>query len=141
MSEKVRIIVAGSRSINNYTLISEKLKEIIANLEKESIIEVISGTCKGVDKLGERYAKENNIALKKFPADWQSLEADICVVKENQYGKYNALAGPDRNQKMVDYAKEENGVLVAFTRNNSRGTKDVVKRAKEANLDTFIFRV
>lgn len=71
------------------------------------ITEVISGTAKGADKLGERFAKENNLTLHRFPADW------------NRYGK---SAGYKRNVEMADNAD----ALLALWDGKSRGTKHMI---------------
>jgi predicted Rossmann fold nucleotide-binding protein DprA/Smf involved in DNA uptake len=57
----MKTIIAGSREINDY----EFLKKVIKESEFE-ITEVISGTARGVDKLGERFAEENHISVKKI---------------------------------------------------------------------------
>ncbi len=98
-----RIIVAGSRSIGE--TFYPKVKEILMNYKFD---ELISGDCfKGVDKLGERYAKENNIDLKLFPADWKL------------YGK---SAGYKRNVQMGEYGTE----LIAFWDLVSPGTQHMI---------------
>ena len=52
----MRLIVAGGRDFGDYHL----LKETLDNFQQEygNITEVVSGTAKGVDKLGEQYANE-----------------------------------------------------------------------------------
>ena len=42
-----------------------------------------------------------------FPAKWNDLEVDKCVIKTNKYGKYNALAGHNRNRNIAEYASED----------------------------------
>lgn len=32
---------------------------------------VLSGTCRGVDKLGERWTKEHGVPIERYPADWK----------------------------------------------------------------------
>lgn len=60
--------------------------------------------------MGEEYAREEGMAVARFPADW------------SRYGK---MAGPRRNGEMARYAMKKgcNGVLIAFLRADSRGTK------------------
>ena len=53
----MKLIVAGGRDFTDYKL----LKETLDGFQQEygNITEVVSGTAKGVDKLGEQYANEN----------------------------------------------------------------------------------
>ena len=105
----MKVIVAGGRDFKDYEL----LKRTLDNFQQGygNITEVVSGTAKGVDKLGEQYANENNIPIKRFVPDWQG------------FGK---KAGHVRNRQMGDYAKEHNGMLVAFWDKQSKGTKGMI---------------
>jgi hypothetical protein len=127
----VRIIIAGSRTFNDYEFLKVKCNEIInsyflggwvsPNLEN---VTIISGGANGADKLGERFAKENNIECKLFPANWDA------------YGK---SAGYKRNLEMAYYAKEMYGVLIAFWDGKSRGTNHMIDIAKQLGLNVYIF--
>lgn len=83
----IRLIVAGSRTFNDYDLLKTKLDFYLKNKDVTEI-EIVSGTAKGADKLGELYAKANHINLKLMPADWA-------------LGK---SAGYKRNEQMAKYA-------------------------------------
>ena len=117
----MKIIVAGGRDFKNYKL----LKCTLDNFQQEygNITEVISGTAKGSDKLGEQYANENNIPIKRFVPDWEGL------------GK---KAGHVRNRNMGDYTKEHNGMLVAFWDKHSRGTKGMIDYATKIGLKSVV---
>lgn len=52
----MKVIIAGSRNIHNYNLISRVILD-----SGFDIIELISGAAKGVDMLGIKYAILNNI--------------------------------------------------------------------------------
>ena len=117
----MKVIVAGGRDFKDYYL----LKETLDNFQQEygNITEVVSGTAKGVDKLGEQYANENNIPIKRFVPDWEWL------------GK---KAGHVRNRNMGDYAKEHNGMLVAFWDKQSKGTKGMIDYATKIWLKSVV---
>ena len=117
----MRLIVAGGRDFKDYKL----LKETLDNFQQEygKITEVISGTAIGVDKLGEQYANENNIPIKRFVPDWKGL------------GK---KAGFVRNRQMGDYVREHNGMLVAFWDKQSKGTKGMINYAKRIGLKCVV---
>lgn len=106
--EKVKIIIAGGRDFRNYSLLSATLNEIIKD-PKETII--VSGGANGADTLGEAYAKENNIDLMIFPADWDT---------------YGRSAGYIRNAEMAKFSD----ILIAFWDQESSGTKHMIQLAK-----------
>lgn len=109
-----KVIIAGSRTFNDYEL----LKSVCNKLIHERI-EIVSGTANGADKLGERYAKEFGHTIKYFPADW------------NKYGK---AAGYKRNAEMAKYSE----VLITFWDGKSKGTKHMIKLAKDCKLEIHI---
>jgi predicted Rossmann fold nucleotide-binding protein DprA/Smf involved in DNA uptake len=63
----IKVIVAGTRTFNNYELLKNKLDEFLKDIED---IEIVSGGARGADALGERYAKEKGYKVTYFPADW-----------------------------------------------------------------------
>ena len=104
-----KLIVAGSRSFNQYPLLKEKLDLFLRNRMPE--VEIVSGKACGADRLGERYAKEHGLIVKEFPANW------------DMYGKQ---AGLIRNAQMANYAH----ALVAFLDGRSSGTEDMIEKIK-----------
>jgi len=110
----MKTIIAGSRTFNDY----EFLKECC---DKETITQVISGTAYGADKLGEKYAKDNNIDLVLYPADWS-------------LGK---SAGYKRNVQMSLVAEQ----LIAFHKNGSKGTQHMINIANERGLKVIIYNI
>lgn len=53
----MKILIAGSRSINDYTLIKRKCNEALFTYNQDEIT-IISGCAGGVDKFGERFADD-----------------------------------------------------------------------------------
>lgn len=125
----MKTIIAGSRSITDYELLEQVIKD-----SGIDITEVISGTAKGVDTLGELYAEKNGMTPTRFPAKWKDLKSEPLCIKINAYGKYNALAGFARNQKMANYA---DACIILMTK-ESNGSLDMKKRAIKANLVLYI---
>lgn len=115
-----RIIIAGCRDFNDYDLLKKIVDEYIANINDLDIT-IISGMAKGADQLGERYAYENHIAVKVFPARW------------DWYGR---AAGPKRNEEMAEFASHLgcDGHLIAFWDGKSRGTKSMIQLARSKGL-------
>lgn len=113
-----RIIIAGSRDYSNYDVI----RSAMSTFELPENIEIVSGGCRGVDTLAEKFAKEFGYKFTEFPADWS-------------LGK---RAGYLRNKQMAEYAAKENGMLVAFWDMKSRGTKLMIELAKKYKLQIYV---
>ena len=127
----MKVIIAGSREINEYSIIVSAIQE--SNFD---ITEVVSGGARGVDSLAERYANENKITFKKFVAYWNDLDLPGVRVKTNNQGKkYNVLAGIWRNREMALYGD----ALIAIWDGKSRGTKNMIDEAKKKNLKIYIY--
>jgi hypothetical protein len=93
----MKLLVAGSRDYYNYSEFSEVMNY---THRKYNISEIVSGGAKGADTLAERWAKENNIPIKIFKANW------------NVYGK---SAGFIRNADMHNYLVQfENRMCLCF---------------------------
>ena len=128
----MKVIIAGSRDINEYLLIVSAIQE--SNFD---ITEIVSGGARGVDSLAEKYAKENKIPFKKVIAYWNDIDLPGVQVKTNNSGqKYNVLAGIWRNREMALYGD----ALIAIWDGKSRGTKNMIDEAKKKNLKIYIYR-
>ena len=99
-----KVIIAGGREFNDYELLKRKLDELLIN--KTDIV-IVSGTAKGADKLGERYAVEKGHTISSHPADWEL---------------HKKSAGYIRNEEMA----LEADALVAFWDKKSKGTKHMI---------------
>ena len=113
-----RVIIAGSRTFDNYDLLKHTLDNYL--IDKPDAI-VISGGARGADALGERYAKERGLKIERYPADWK---------------KYGRAAGPIRNEQMA----ARGDALVAFWNGESRGTRHMIETAKRYCLDVYVVR-
>lgn len=126
---ELRIIIAGSRDFNDYKLLKDSMRDILKNISFEGInkIKIISGTARGTDQLGERFAKQFKLEVVKFPADW------------DRFGK---RAGYIRNEEMAKYSiKDDNyGILVAFWDGESRGTKHMINLAKKHSVEVYVVK-
>ena len=106
----MKTIIAGSRTITDYAVVEQAIKE-----SEFKITTVISGTARGVDTLGERWAHENNIDIILCPANWK---------------KYGKKAGYIRNAEMADIAE----ALIVIIENNSRGSSHMLTIAQDREL-------
>lgn len=84
---------------------------------------LIHGNARGADSLAHFAASELGCTIETYTADWKKL------------GK---SAGPIRNQQMLDEGKPD--VVFAFHDDlaSSKGTKDMVLRARKAELRVFL---
>ena len=126
--ETRRVIVAGSRTCNDYSYISTVLNEYVRYCTENGIKpEFVSGGCRGVDTLAERFCKLHGYQIKVFNADWAT---------------YGNRAGYLRNKQMAEYASGvPDSVLIAFWDGKSRGTKMMIDLAKEHNLNVDIVSI
>lgn len=116
-----KVIIAGTRSFDDYSLLCRKCDEILLKKAQTHSIVIISGTAKGADSLGERYACERGYTIQRFPADWKTS------------GK---AAGVIRNAEMAKAAD----ALICFWDGKSRGTYNMISQAKRNSLDTRIIK-
>ena len=94
---------------------------------------LINGGASGADTLSTLWALENQVSFREYRAEWNDLDAPNARIKYTWGKPYNANAGFDRNQKMLDEGKPD--VVVAFP--GGSGTADMVKRAKEAGVEVI----
>lgn len=113
----MKVIIAGSRSIHELSDITEGVK-----LSGFNITEEITGDASGADWLGELWAKQNNIPIKHFPANW------------NLHGK---AAGPIRNQEMGDYCD----AAVIIWDGISKGSKSMISIMKKLGKPFYVHKV
>jgi hypothetical protein len=126
----MKVIVAGSRHIQDYQLVSQVISNTI-NKYDIKVTEIVSGCANGPDTLGEQWAIENGIKVEAFPAEWDDITVPNALIRTNKWDKeYNARAGFQRNERMAEYGD----VLIAIWDGKSNGTKDMIERAKEHGL-------
>ena len=116
-----KIIIAGLRKYDNYDFFQSKLGKILKDYGP-SQLELVSGGATGIDTYAEIFAKQHQIPIKVFPANW---------------GKYGNAAGPIRNKQMADYVGSS-GILIAFWNYHSRGTGNMIQIAEERKMTTII---
>ena len=112
----MRVIIAGSRQITDPNL----LKASIENSGFD-ITEVVSGGARGVDRLGEKYARQEGISITRFPAQWDT---------------HGRKAGPIRNGEMAEYAD----ALIAIWDGESPGTRNMLRQAHTADLKMYLLK-
>jgi hypothetical protein len=112
----IKLIIAGTRNCHLFKIDVNILNKI---KDKYQISEVVSGHARGIDTLGERWAKKNNIKVTTFIPNWQD------------FGK---AAGPIRNKEMASYGD----VLIAFWDNESKGTKNMIDIMRRLQKEVIV---
>ena len=115
-----RIIVCGCRNSSDKEKCFDSLEEILSSYKE---YEIVYGGAKGADSFGEEYAAAHDVKVTVFKPEWK---------------KYGKAAGPIRNKEMLDYASEDNPVVIAFWDGNSKGTKDMISKARKAGAQVYI---
>lgn len=117
----MKLMVCGSRSITDYEWIISKINEVVKDDKLYNKIScIVSGGAKGVDRIGEEYAKNNNITISRYLPLW------------DLHGK---SAGFKRNIEMI---KNSDYVLI-FWDGVSKGTKHDIDFCKRINKKFKLF--
>lgn len=109
----MRTIIAGSRSIIDQA----DVDAAVVN-SGFTITTVISGTARGVDRMGEVWASRNGVPIERYPADWSR----------------GVRAGHERNRVMGDVAD----ALIAVWDGRSSGTDGMIRYAQHKGLPVFV---
>lgn len=114
----MKILCCGDRNWDD----ESKVRKILAEYHYRYPINIIHGNAKGADRIAAMVAMQLNMGVESFSANWA------------EHGK---AAGPLRNQLMIDAHPD---LVIAFHSNieNSRGTADIVKRARLAGIPVRI---
>lgn len=116
-------LLCGSRGWHD----SKPVDRVLTDLKREAdergeTLTVVHGAAPGLDRMAGRLARNLGCEVISVPAEW------------DRYGKG---AGPIRNQKMLDEYQPE--VVWAFrATGKSRGTHDMIGRAKAAGVPTHV---
>lgn len=124
----MKILVCGGRNFKDYRLLSREIHKLLPEptddistwLPPNGTV-IIHGGATGADYLADKWAVANWVPIKEYKADWD---------------KHGKAAGPIRNQQMLD--EEHPDVVLAFPTKRSKGTWDMVRRAKKAQIRTIV---
>ncbi len=107
----LRLVVAGSREGIPPELVYRAITVWVSKYGKPELI--LSGKARGVDRLGELWAKNNKVDVLPFPANWD---------------KFGKVAGHIRNEKMAIACSH--GLVI---HNNSPGSLNIVMHLRKLN--------
>lgn len=116
----MKLIIAGSRNYNDEADFFQRMNNIVAKNDwVREVTEVVSGTARGADSLGEKWATFYGFDITRFPANW------------NKFGRG---AGHMRNAEMADYADG----LILFWDGVSKGSGNMLDNARSRNLKIHV---
>lgn len=111
--ELIKVLVSGDREWKD----AQKIRDVLKALPSNTII--VHGNARGADKIAGKVALGLGMKVRVYPAKW------------DQYGK---AAGPIRNQRMLDEEKPDMVIAFHSDLEKSKGTKDMVRRARTAGI-------
>jgi len=114
----MRVLIAGSRSIGSAAAVDRALAH--AEGLGLDITEVVSGGARGVDRLGEDWARRRGLPVRVYEPDWARL------------GK---RAGYVRNAEMVRVSE----AVVILYDGVSKGTAHTLRIARAAGLPVYLY--
>lgn len=112
----MKLLICGGRDFDDVEFIITQLGRLHQNRQ---ITELIHGAAKGADTICSLWAKEMDIPVRPFPADWKT---------------HPRAAGPIRNQQMLTEGKPD--ALFAFP--GGKGTADMVNRSKKVLPEVWV---
>lgn len=136
----MRCLICGGRNFTDSDFLFAEMDRIHAETSITLVIEggqrkwsrVLRRFVGGADYWGKQWAKARGIQVVTVRADWDDLTQPDAVIKTASNGKkYDAMAGPRRNQKMLDVYQPN--LCVAF-RPGGGGTDDMCGRARKAGV-------
>jgi hypothetical protein len=129
----VRVIVCGSRTFSDPKPVDTMLyglwRPLIADIgrasKRDGVMTVVEGGAKGADALA---------------AFWAQSHEGVCWIQVTaNWSRDGKAAGPIRNQRMLDDGEPD--LVLAFVDKpleESRGTADMVRRARQARVPVYV---
>ena len=109
----MNVLICGDRNWTDQETIRQRMSKLPPNTT------IIEGEARGADTIARDLAIEMGFTVLSFPANWE---------------EYGQAAGVIRNTKMLIEGKPD--IVIAFHPNitKSKGTKDMVTKAKRAHV-------
>lgn len=120
----VALAIVGYRDYNDYKTFEAHVNEYIAEIA-QPIQCIISGGCRGVDKMGERFAQEHQIKMIVLHPDWK------------KYPGPGYKAYVMRDQKIAAACSH----LIGFPSDAGKGTQHTIRFAQQLKKHTKVIKV
>ena len=121
MKTSFKVLFCGDRKYNNKNRIWNVM---LALVKQYGEIVVMHGDAKGADRLAGYVAKEFDLEVQVYPANW---------------GLHGLAAGPIRNRQMLDQKPELVVAFHPFIR-KSKGTKDCITEARKRMIEVRVYK-
>lgn len=120
----LRIVIAGSRSINDASILYQALIGAITSgfIPEADDIEIVAGGAKGIDLLAKQYAMDVGYQYVEFLPDYKQYSGKIAPLI--------------RNKAMAEYGD----ILIAVWDGQSRGTKHMISEMEKLGKPVYIYR-
>lgn len=140
----MRVLICGDRDWSHEGPIAALVSGLYAAYGPD--IAFIQGSARGADSIAKRYAdalaeKDPRVESLSFPALWTEHDREgrtpiPCRCAEG--ARICKVAGPRRNQQMMDEGCPDLGYAFHDFIENSRGTKDMVRRLEAAGKPVYV---
>lgn len=140
----MRVLVSGDRHYNNYAMMYTILAGMYSFVDGSDVdLTIIEGEAPGADIMSRKIGEELGAEVERYPAEWNTHDYEgTSGIKCTHWTRngYCPAAGVRRNAQMLDEGKPD--VVLCFHDDfeNSRGTKDMATRAKEAGVPTYLIQ-
>ena len=128
MAKHIKLIIAGGRDFTapgdndlNWHTMCQALRTF--RDEHGDPHYIVCGMARGADLLGKQWAEYADIPVREFPAKWR-----------DEHGRLDKAAGHKRNDVMAKVGTH----LIAFWDGESKGTHDMIKRARKRGLHVTV---
>lgn len=118
----MKIGIVGSRNFTDYISFCKAILLIFNewNIDVKDVT-IVSGGCRGTDKMGERFAKEYSIPTEIYYPDWTK----------------GGRPGIERNTDIIRVSDR----LIAFPSRRGSGTQDSINKAISKNISLRILYI
>ena len=117
-AKEFRLIVAGGRDFNDYNLLATQIDALANGTYAKYEVSIVSGMARGADSLAVKFARNHDVMLHEFPADWSQGRG----------------AGFNRNRHMAMFADG----LLAFWDRKSLGTAHMIESMRRLEKPVVI---
>lgn len=126
-----RVVVFGGRDFNDQSMLESALDDFHRDC---GIAVLIEGEARGADLRAKTWAKKRGAPVEEYPAPWDDItHPDARVMTRRDGKKYDANAGPRRNQQMIDEGRPDCGI--AFP--GGVGTANMRDKCELAGVPVF----
>lgn len=135
----MRVLIFGYREWDREGPIAALVCGLCATYGSDLVL--IQGGARGADSIAKMYADMLGVKVLSFPAKWNEHDREgrtpvPCRCPEDE--PTCKVAGPRRNQQMIDEGRPQVGFGFHDYIENARGTKDMAGRLRAAGIPVYI---